>query len=89
MTAGGFQPEAQEDWQGMFRGWFVGGALVLPFGAAAVLGFGAVFRTRSVAARIDAAAAGILAAAMAAAGLGWAPLGVVPLGTAVGVVCLD
>lgn len=88
MTAGGFQPEAQEDWQGMFRGWFVVGALVLLFGAAAVLGFGAIFRPKSVAARTDAAAAGILAAAMAAVGLGWAPLGVVPLGAAIGLVFL-
>ncbi|GAP60259.1 MULTISPECIES: hypothetical protein [Arthrobacter] len=72
----------------MFRGSFVVGALVLLFGAAAVLGFGAIFRAKSVAARIDAAAAGILAAAMAAVGLGWAPLGVVPLGAATGVVFL-
>ncbi|MCZ9884491.1 hypothetical protein [Arthrobacter sp. B2a2-09] len=72
----------------MFRGWFVVGALVLLFGAAAVLGFGAIFRAKSVVARIDAAAAGILAATMAAVGLGWAPLGVVPLGAAIGVVFL-
>lgn len=72
----------------MFRGSFVVGALVLLFGAAAVLGFGAIFRAKSVAARIDAAAAGILAAAMAAVGLGWAPLGVVPLGAAIGLVFL-
>ncbi|WP_284984829.1 hypothetical protein [Arthrobacter sp. efr-133-TYG-118] len=72
----------------MFRGWFVVGALVLVFGAAAVLGFGAIFRAKSVAARIDAAAAGILAAGMAAVGLGWAPLGVVPLGAAIGLVFL-
>jgi hypothetical protein len=72
----------------MFRGSFVVGALVLLFGAAAVSGFGAIFRAKSVAARIDAAAAGILAAAMAAVGLGWAPLGVVPLGAAIGPVFL-
>ncbi|MDQ0030463.1 hypothetical protein [Arthrobacter bambusae] len=72
----------------MFRGWFVVGALVVLFGAAAVLGFAAIFRARSVGGRIDAAAAGILAAAMAAVGLGWAPLGVVPLGAAIGVAFL-
>jgi hypothetical protein len=72
----------------MFRGWFVVGALVVLFGAAAVLGFGAIFRAKSVAARIDAAAAGLLAATMAAVGLGWAQLGVVPLGAAIGLVFL-
>lgn len=72
----------------MFRGWFVVGAMVLLFGAAAVLGFAGIFRAKSVAARVDAAAAGILAAAMAAVGLGWAPLGVVPLGAAIGVAFL-
>ncbi|GAA5198374.1 hypothetical protein GCM10023346_35430 [Arthrobacter gyeryongensis] len=72
----------------MFRGSFVVGALVLLFGAAAVVGFGAIFRAKSAAARIDAGAAGILAAAMAAVGLGWAPLGVVQLGAAIGLVFL-
>ncbi|GAB3566362.1 hypothetical protein GCM10027405_25320 [Arthrobacter alkaliphilus] len=72
----------------MFRGWFVVGAMVLLFGAAALLGFASIFRAKSVAARVDAAAAGILAAAMAAVGLGWAPLGVVPLGAAIGLAFL-
>lgn len=70
----------------MFRNWFVVGGLLLLFGAAAVLGFGAIFRAKSVAARIEAAAAGVLAAAMMMVGLGWAPLAVVPLGVVIGVV---
>ncbi|WAH96803.1 hypothetical protein [Arthrobacter sp. MMS18-M83] len=73
----------------MFRSWFVVGALLLLFGAAAVLGFGAIFRAKSVAARIEAAAAGVLAAIMVAVGLGWAPFAVVPLGVAIGVVFLS
>ncbi|MBB6403253.1 hypothetical protein [Arthrobacter sp. AZCC_0090] len=70
----------------MFRSWFVVSALLLLFGAAAVLGFGAIFRATSVAARIEAAAAGVLAAAMVVVGLGWAPLAVVPLGVVIGLV---
>ncbi len=70
----------------MFRGWFVVGALLVCFGAAAVLGIGSVFRARGVAARIDAAAAGVLAVVMAAVGLGWAPLAAVSLGVVLGVV---
>ncbi|MHC6221225.1 hypothetical protein [Arthrobacter sp. MMS24-S77] len=70
----------------MFRSWFVVGALVLLFGVAAVLGFGAIFRAKGVAARIEAAAAGVLAAAMVVVGFGWAPLAVVPLGAVIGVV---
>ncbi|MFH5877772.1 hypothetical protein [Arthrobacter sp. NA-172] len=70
----------------MFRGWFVVGALVLCFGAAAVSGFGAMFRAKSMPARIDAAASAVLAAIMLVVGLGWAPYAVVPLGVAIGIV---
>lgn len=73
----------------MLRSWFVVGALLLLFGAAAVLGLGAVFRAKSVAARIEAAAAGLLAAAMLMVGLGWAPLAVVPLGIVIGIVLVS
>ncbi|WP_028267437.1 hypothetical protein [Arthrobacter sp. MA-N2] len=72
----------------MFRSWFVVGALVLLFGAAAVLGVVAMFRAKSVAARVDAAAAGLLAAVMVAVGLGWAPYSVVLFGAVIGVVFL-
>ncbi|GAC1367940.1 MAG: hypothetical protein NVSMB43_00680 [Pseudarthrobacter sp.] len=70
----------------MFRGSFVVGALLVFFGASAVLGIGAMFGARGLAARVDAAAAGALTLVMAAVGLAWAPLAAVPLGAVLGVV---
>ncbi|MBT8160314.1 MULTISPECIES: hypothetical protein [Arthrobacter] len=70
----------------MFRSWWIVAALVLFFGAAAVLDFGAGFRAKSLAARMEAIAAFVLAAIMVIVGLGWAPFAAVPLGIVIGLV---
>ncbi|MFC0459252.1 hypothetical protein ACFFGR_22380 [Arthrobacter liuii] len=49
-------------------------ALIVFFGAAALLAAAAIFRAKSLYGRVDAAAAAALALVMVAVGLGWAPL---------------
>ncbi|GGI00061.1 hypothetical protein GCM10007170_36340 [Arthrobacter liuii] len=58
----------------MLHNWLVMDALIVFFGAAALLAAAAVFRAKSLYGRVDAAAAVALALVMVAVGLGWAPL---------------